>query len=331
MPRFLLLLASLLWLQTASALASQCQGTNLVEGLKKLDPAAYRAIEREADATPNGEAILWRIEADGIPPSYLFGTAHVSDSRVTDISNEARAALEAARTVAFELEEVRDKNLLAGAMMKHARFMAMPAGRQLWDLIPDAEEDLIRKNPNLPSDRMPVIGVYQPWVVATMLSVPLCEQQRLQQGHASLDEQLARYAYLDGKRIVGLETVEEQLSVFANMPLDQQADYLVATAKMSMQANDYFETLISQYVARRITTILPLSRQLGEGMDGGAEAFAFVETKLIEKRNRLMFERADDLLKEGGAFIAVGALHLPGKDGLVELIRGSGYKVIPVN
>jgi hypothetical protein len=66
-------------------------------------------------------------------------------------------------------------------------------------------------------------------------------------------------------------------------------------------------------------------------MDGGAEAFAFVETKLIEKRNRLMFELADDLLKEGGAFIAVGALHLPGKDGLVELIRGSGYKVIPVN
>ena len=58
---------------------------------------------------------------------------------------------------------------------------------------------------------------------------------------------------------------------------------------------------------------------------------AYVERELIEKRNRTMHERAMPLIDGGNAFIAVGALHLPGNTGLVELLRQSGYRVTPVN
>ena len=58
---------------------------------------------------------------------------------------------------------------------------------------------------------------------------------------------------------------------------------------------------------------------------------AFVEQDLMIKRNRVMQRRAKQLLGKGDAFIAVGAMHLSGDEGLVELIRQSGYTVTPVN
>jgi len=316
---------------SAHAASPACKGKDLIEELKLLDPESYQAIQREADETPNGGAILWKIEGSDRPPSYLFGTAHVTDTRVTSMPEEALDALRGASVVALELAEIRDKQLLAMAMMRYARHMAMPAGKTLWDVIPDADEIVIRENPNLPPGREAVIGAYQPWVVATMLAIPLCEQRHMEEGSPALDEIIARTAVDRGIRLVGLESVENQLTVFANMPLAQQADYLVATARLGDRMDDYFETLINQYVGRRITTLIPLSKRIEASSGGDGGALAYIEAELIEKRNRNMHKAAIDLLDHGNAFIAVGALHLPGKGGLVELLRSSGYKVSPVN
>ena len=132
--------------------------------------------------------------------------------------------------------------------------------------------------------------------------------------------------------LVGLETVEEQLSVFADMPLELQAKYLVAVAKLGPEINDYFETLISLYERRQITAYMPFARRAEtqrqprrrSGHDGLRRGRRSVRT-----RNHRMAERAARLFAKGGAFIAVGALHLPGDEGLVELIRRQGYRVTP--
>jgi uncharacterized protein YbaP (TraB family) len=150
-------------------------------------------------------------------------------------------------------------------------------------------------------------------------------------GEPALDEIIAHRAVEHGAKLVGLETVEDQLSVFSNMPLDQQATYLIATARMGDHAADYFETLINQYLRRKITLLIPLSRRLEKSIDNSDDSLSFIENDLIAKRNANMHRAALDLLARGNAFIAVGALHLPGTAGLVELIRSSGYSVTPVN
>lgn len=311
--------------------APGCTGKNLVEELKQRDPSSYQAIADEAGKIINSNAIFWKISKPGIAPSYLIGTAHVSDIRVTAMPSEASERLRSASTVALELAEIRSPQLLAIAIMKQARFMAMPDGKTLWDVIADEDEAFIRNNPNLPAGRQAVISAYQPWVVATMISIPLCEQMRKASGEPTLDEIIARTAVAENIPLVGLETVEDQLSVFAGMPMEQQVSFLVATARIGDQAADYFETLIDLYMQRKLSLLLPLSRRMEKMAGGNGESVAFMEQDLLEKRNVNMQKAALKLLEKGNAFIAVGALHLQGEHGLVELFRDSGYEVTPLN
>ena len=332
MTRFLAFVVALL-LSASAALAEPplCQGNDLLAKLQQDDPQAYADVMQQASHVKNGEAILWKIETDGVAPSWLFGTAHVTDPRVTNIPDEAKVAFAAASTVALELKEIRDPQEMALASMSQASLMVLPPGQSLWDLIPDGKEALIRGNINLPPGAGKTIFGYQPWVVAAMLSIPVCELHREQAGIASLDETLARDAEKQGKALVGLETLKEQLSVFAGMPIELQTKYLLAVAKLSTRTLDYFETLVSLYQQRKITAYIPLSLKL-EPPDGDTQAImSFVEKDLTAKRNHVMQARAKDLLARGNVFIAVGAMHLPGDEGLVELIRQAGYKVTPVN
>ncbi len=324
-------LAILAFTSLAHADSASCQGRDLIALLKSEDRAAYDQIQAEANATVNGEALLWRIEGRVGAPSYLFGTAHVSDPRITQIPSSARIAFASADIVALELVDVVDRQRMAAATLRNARYVAMPAGKSLWDIVPDGDEALIRGNPNLPEGREAVISAYQPWVVATMLSIPLCEQRRIASGELALDEYLAKTAVAQGKKLVGLETVEEQLAIFSSMPLDQQVEFLLATARLGKKTEDYFETLINQYLQRRLTTLLPLSRYMDTTTGGDGMSVAFMEGLLIAERNFRMHAAALDLLRQGRVFIAVGALHLPGENGLVQLIRNSGFKVTPVD
>jgi len=308
-----------------------CTGTNLMAQLKTEHPADYDDIIAESDVVPNGEAVFWKIERDGLAPSWLLGTAHVTDPRVTTLTPAMDEALTGAGVIALELKELRDPQEFMSAAFANAKLLVLPQGQSLWDLIPDDQEALIRDNPNLPPGAANTIFGYQPWVAAAMVSVPLCEKERKQAGIASLDVELAARAAQQHVPLEGLETVEEQLSVFANMPLELQAKYLISAATIGPRTADYFETLVSLYTQRRITAYMPLMLKL-EPLDADGETMmAFIEEDLVRKRNRTMAERAAHLLANGNAFIAVGALHLPGDGGLVELIRKSGYKVTPVN
>jgi uncharacterized protein YbaP (TraB family) len=315
---------------TGRAAAETCGGSNILTGLRATDPQTYAEIEKEAAAIKNGEAMLWKIEKNGEPPSYLLGTAHVTEPRVTTLSREARDALMNTKTVALELAEVADRNLLARSIMRNAKLLAMPDAGSVWDVIPDEDEKWIKESQHLPRGAAATLSAYQPWVIATMLSIPLCEQERKAGGALTLDEIVAQTAERQGAKVMGLETIEDQLGVFAGLSMDDQVAYLVATAKLGPQIADYYQTMIDLYLERRMNMLMPMAKRMDKSM-GAANMMQLVEKELIEKRNRNMLRSALGLLPEGNVFVAVGALHLPGDKGLVELLRNSGYVVTPIN
>lgn len=325
-------IALLLFTIAARAEAPVCSGADLVAAMKDNDPAAYAEVLREAAAIPNGEALLWKIERDGLKPSFLMGTAHVTDPRVTALPRGVEDIIRNASVIALELAELRSAADMATATLKNAALLVLPPGQSLWDLIPDADEQAIRNHPNLPLGSATGIYGYRPWVVAGMLSIPLCESRRKLSGIATLDEVLGAIAVTYHVPLVGLETVAEQLSVFAELPLELQAKYLVAVARLGPAIDDYFETLIRLYQQRRITAYMPFARRAEKVTSPGDQAMmTFVEETLIRTRNHRMAERAAGLFAKGNAFVAVGALHLPGDEGLVALIRRQDYKVTPLN
>jgi uncharacterized protein YbaP (TraB family) len=128
------LLFSLTFLGALLAAAGQlraeepvCGGTNLVEELREEDPALFRRMKQEAAATPNGEGLLWRVERDEAAPSWLFGTMHMTDPRVTAIPDAARAALAEAETLAIETTDILDRQaMMAATMMSGPRLGYRP-------------------------------------------------------------------------------------------------------------------------------------------------------------------------------------------------------------
>lgn len=306
-----------------------CGGRDLIAAMEREAPETYARVRSEGAALVNAEANLWRVEKAGVPASYLFATVHVTDPRITEMSSAARDALEQAQTVAVEVTDVNDATLNAAMSEMSDKVMFAPGESLSAHLSPDervalSEVALALGTNSLLLDRM------QPWFVGVMLSTPACEQQRVSSGLEPLDGLIEAEGRAHGADVVGLETIAEQLGKFAAMPFDAQLANLRLALRTAGQVEDMNETLITLYREHRIGEVWPLTRIMS-----GDEALAQTvidefQTRLIDERNLVMRDRALPLLDKGGAFIAVGALHLPGDKGLVALFREAGYTVTAV-
>ena len=129
----------------------------------------------------------------------------------------------------------------------------------------------------------------------------------------------------------GLETAASQLRAMASLPLAFHIKGLVDTLKLGDRINDVNETMIVLYQRGDTGTFWPLSASMSPGEDDDAAGYAEFEETMITDRNKVMADHAEPILAKGNAFMAVGALHLPGPEGLVEDFRKAGYTVTAVD
>lgn len=300
-----------------------CTGKDMLAELQQADPSKYAAVEAEAAKVENGEGLLWKVEKAGVAPSFLFGTMHVTDPRVTTLTQAAQTAYDAAGTVVIETTEVLDQQKMMASIMQRPDLMMFTDQTTLASLLPAGEADFVNKA--LEARGIPPTSVtkMKPWVITTMLSLPACELQRKAGGAPVLDAKLAQDAIAGGKKLEGLETAVEQLEAMASLPIELHIKGLIDTLKVGDRINDANETMILLYVSGEIGTVWPLFRAT---LPGGYDDVAFEKT-MITMRNHTMVQRAGSILDAGNAFIAVGAMHLPGPEGLVSLLRKEGYTV----
>lgn len=274
------------------------------------DPAL---AETEPNVAPYARGLLWRIERAGRPPSYLFGTIHLADPRVTTLPPPVAQALGESRHFLMELVPDADGlALLAESMMfTDQRTLTEIVGRQLYG---DIEAEFRRRG--MPTA---MLAKYKPWAVAVILSLPATVR-----GGVPLDMQLQLKAAEQGKTVEGLETAAEQIAVFDDLGLEEQRALLEATLREQQAVEHEVETLVQVYLSRDLLRL----RAVAEAYARGDEALkATVRERLLVARNVRMVERMQARLEQGGAFIAVGAAHLPGDDGLLALLEKRGYRV----
>lgn len=303
-----------------------CEGDNLIAEMKRDDPTLLAKIRREADAVENGSAILWKVEAEGVAPSWLFGTMHMSDPRLLELGDAAQAAFDASSTVVIEATDVLDQSKMMAAMVAHPELMMFTDGTTLGSLL--KPEDRAAVEAALGERGIPMASVQKmkPWMIASMVALPACELARKAAGAPVLDVRLAADAEAAGKQLAGLETVVDQLGAMASLPMEFHIRGLVDTLKLGDRIDDVIETMIVLYLDGDTGAFWPFFRAALPSSEGDAGFAAFEET-MITARNRTMADRAEPFLDEGGAFIAVGVLHLPGEEGLVALLREAGYTV----
>jgi uncharacterized protein YbaP (TraB family) len=308
-----------------------CGARNLMVEMKAQDPAGYAALVAEGDKVPNGKSIFWKIEKPGLAPSYLLGTMHVTDPRVLRMPPGAAKASEEAQTIVVESDEILDEKKAMASIFANPDLTMFTNGQSLETLL--SKEDLALLKEELAHRGLPLSAVsrMKPWMLASVISLPACERARKADKTAFLDQQIALDAAADGKPVKGLETFVEQLSTVAAIPMDLHLKSLIETVKLGSKLDDVFETMIELYVSGDIGLTIPLLKRATPDQSDEAVGYGEFEELVVRQRNHHMAERAAPLLANGGVFIAVGALHLPDKEGLVELIRQQGYTVTPAN
>lgn len=306
-----------------------CAGENLIARMEAEAPHKLEAVRAEAANELNGRGLLWRIERPGVKPSWLFGTMHMSDPRVTTLPSKAEAAMAASSTLVIETTDVLDPARMAAAMLARPELTMFTDGTSLPDLL--SPEDRAAVEAAL-AERGISLGAVQkmkPWLIAAMASLPSCEMARKSAGKPVLDVLLANRAKERGMAVEGLESAAGQLEAMASLPMDFHVRGLVETLKLGKRIDDIMETMIVLYLEGNIAAIWPFFRAELPPSGEDEAGYAVFQEAMIASRNRKMAEGAATYLDAGGVFLAVGALHLPGPEGLVELLRGQGWTVTP--
>lgn len=326
-----LLLAVLLLLATMASARAQpiCKGVDMLAELAASDPAAHARLTTSAAQTKNTEAMLWRIEKRGSRPSHLLGTAHLSDDRLLKLSPRVREAIATSRVVALEVADLTPRSMDA-AVAKSANLFVYTDGQQLDRHL--GATDFAKASGVLAKAGIPVAAAtrIRPWLVFLMLAMPDCERRRQAGGKPALDQALAAEAKKRKVPVIGLETIESQLAMMADLPETQQIAMLRAVLFHVERTEDQMETMLQLYLNRRMGLAIPFQHELARRAGIAPEQYDAFERTILVKRNHGMAAAARPLLDKGAAFVAVGALHLVGAEGLIELLRRAGYTVTAV-
>lgn len=263
--------------------------------------------------TGRSHGLLWEISKPGGPPSWLYGTIHSEDPDILNLAAPVRQVIDASDSVVLEI-------LMDTEAMKYSSTaMLMLDGRLLPDVIgiplytKVAAVTASRGIPELVLNRM------KPWAVAVTLSTPPLETGEV------LDRVLYQDAVKQGKAVYGLETMQEQLDLFDTMSEADQIILLQDALDNLQQLEAMHAELLAAYRQRDLGRLLAINEaSMQAGDQRLAEDF---QRRLIDDRNRHMAERVQPYLEQGKAFVAVGALHLPGKTGLLESLQQQGYTV----
>lgn len=255
--------------------------------------------------------MLWQVSRNGGPQSYLFGTVHISDPRVTDLPAAVVEAL--SQTDVFVMEARLD----GADVYDFARDMFFTDGRRLSGLLPSDYYEravAILANYNIAPS---VVDSMKPWAAFLTMNMP-------PDTGVPLDLVLMTEAMMLGAEIYGLETPAEQAAVFD--ALDESGH--VQMLKDSICYYDVLQTdmenMIRLYLDSDLGGLYAYRDKYRLHDDDTYQVFM---QSILEDRNLVMVERMQGYLKQGNAFIAIGAMHLPGKQGVLNLLYQAGYRV----
>jgi uncharacterized protein YbaP (TraB family) len=267
-------------------------------------------VGRPVQATE--KSLFWQLESPAGQISYLFGTMHTDDNRVTDFSPTVLKALKSVDTFMLEVAETPQAGLLL-----------MPQGN-LKQFLSETELDQVA----ILADKhvMPLATVLQmkPWLLAVMFDLPKPQTPFAQ------DFLLKAKAEELDKQILGLETPQAHFAVMDSMTMDEQLLMLRAVLKRNdAQKEKDFERLMRAYLSGDAERVAHIDDALTGGILPPA-LWQRMRVKLLDERNVGMAARGIAQAQQEKIFIAVGAAHLAGPTGLIQAFKQAGFKLRPL-
>ena len=284
-----------------------------------------------ASVTANAQ-LLYKISGNGLnTPSYMVGTYHLAPASYVDSIPGARVALETAEQVCGELS-MDEMSSLEGTQKVMAAMM-LPDGQSLKDVL--SEEEFAKLDAFM-ADVMGVglsnpmvgaqLGKMTPMAIATQLQ--LLQYMKMTPGfnpNSLIDSYFQTEAAKNGKPVIGFETMDFQISVlYKGRSIERQKVQLMCMIDNREYELMMMKTLTEAYFAQDIAKLLEVTEEkLGNKCDSTPEE----DEALIYGRNADWAEKMPAIMGDKSTLFVVGAAHLPGERGVLELLKKKGYAV----
>ena len=248
---------------------------------------------------------------------YLFGTIHALDTNHPWHSAKIDAAIQQSQSLWLEVPNVDDAASMQPLVMQLGLDMAHPLSTRL---TPDQMTKLNKAAAGLPGGPG-MLEMMKPWLAGMMLSLAPVMQAGYDP-NSGVELELKPEFTKANKPVKGFETMEQQIHYFADMSDKAQLDFLASELDDADSAVDKFKELVAAWYSGDVAKLDALNN--AEFRDKYPDLFQL----LVVKRNQNFTSQIQDLLKgDGVAFVAVGAGHLVGKDGVPAMLEKQGYKV----
>lgn len=268
--------------------------------------------------------VLWKIDSKDLnEPSYLLGTIHLIPADLFFWPEEFQQAYDAATQVVMETNEL---SMDPAAMMSIMPKIMLPDGQSIEDFVTEAEYARIDQFFSQMGLPVMLFKNMKPFFLYMLVDIDMGSLMR--DDIKSYEMEITEIANEDNKPVLGLETLDFQVSLFDSIPYQDQADLLVQSIEDKLtapedEANRSSELLFQTYVNQDLNAILSEIKKSDVG-------FANFSRLLLDNRNRDWIPKIEEIIRESPSFIAVGAAHLPGETGVIHLLKKAGYTLTPI-
>lgn len=259
--------------------------------------------------------MLYKISGNGLKqPSYLFGTIHITCEAT--LEKPVLDALDKTSQLYLELDmddPSMQATMMSGMMMKGGKTMSSMVSEEDFKVLDDFVKEKVGVSAIM-------LNTMKPFMVSTMFLPYLidCPMQ-------SIESELVKVSKEQNEEIFGLEAVEEQLAVFDAIPYEVQMQELIKSVKSGFASDrEEIRRVMELYKNKDLNSLL------SSIADSDNKITAEHQDELLFTRNENWVPRIEKVMKEKPTFFGVGAAHLPGDKGVIELLKKKGYKVEPV-
>lgn len=265
-------------------------------------------------------SVLWKISSDSTKTSYIFGTMHLMSEDSFFFPDTLRSLVANSDILVMELDgEIFDPSIIELMALEEGDFFDFFTEEQLDSIYLFAEEKLFLTEDLFKTS----FAKMKPFIVSQVFAMfQTRESDTTSQETRSHEIEFNNIALNENIELIGLETAKDQISLFDNLPDSAQSEMVMEQVR-GTDAEEGFTALSELYLTQNIDTIYHY-------IHDGDSYFASFEEAFLTRRNQNWIPKIISITKEQHAFIAVGAGHLGGPNGVVRLLRKEGFTVTPI-
>ena len=274
------------------------------------------------------KSLLWEVSGKGVNTSYIYGTIHLIPKDDFLMSDATKKAFATAKRLTLEInmQDMQNPAAMMGVMNK----AMMPNNKTLADVMSAEDYKVVKARFEALGLPMMFLERIKPMFLSMLMGT---DGEKLSMDGSDKSSKITSYemefmqmAEKDKKEMAGLETIDFQMSMFDSIPLDAQAKMLVKASKdTNKKESNELKELVKVYMSQDIDA---MSKSLQKGDDTDMAQY---ENMLIVDRNAKWIPLISAQMKTKPTLFAVGAGHLGGDKGVINLLMKAGYTVKPIH